>query len=254
MGGLFYSASRVPAALNFTRLCTICLLSDTYADGTRNASPCAVVGCFLKCAGFQDEVHKTMGRPKKTSSELILSHARIGRIRARQREERKNAIAQQSDTENKQRFLAAITEECETFASRCTDKTLCTDLEGNLNNQGPWLERALGFAKRVATEKNPSHRCKRLATRFLHDLKNGASSGIYFDPCAVENIPFWCDAFGIDGHTYLDSDTFVLAAFLGFKKRNGTRRFCKSWTRLSYAQKHVLDAGISFLAQHAAAR
>jgi hypothetical protein len=197
-----------------------------------------------------------MGRPKKTSSELILSHARIGRIRARQREERKKAIAQQSDTENKQRFLAAITEERETFASRCTDgKTLCTYLEGNLNNEAPWLERALGFAKRVTTEKHPPHRCKRLATRFLNDLKNGANSGIYFfDPCAVENIPYWYDAFAIDGHTYLDSDTFVLAAFLGFKKRNGTRRFCKSWTRLTHAQKHVLDAGIAFLAQHAEAR
>ena len=72
------------------------------------------------------------------------------------------------------------------------------------------------------------------AKRFLADLDNGHSRGLYFDPVAARNA--CCFAEGFCGLTLMPWQVWVLTEIFGWKKATGFRRFQEAW--LSVARKN----------------
>jgi hypothetical protein len=186
------------------------------------------------------------GRPKKDSRALRNSGARAGRIKAREAEER--TARDPAHRLAVDRFIDGISRERKSFQARRIDsETLVKDHEGKYESD--FLTQTNAFAERITTtESFACPQARRLAARYLSDLKHGHGWGIHFDVQAVSNLELWFDAFAVEGSEYSDSDVFAMANFVGWKTRAGDPRFCKSWSRLSARQHTVLTKGLKVLA------
>lgn len=75
---------------------------------------------------------------------------------------------------------------------------------------------------------------RRAATRFLDDLANGHSRGIFFDPISARQVCHFASTFC--GLKLMPWQVWVLANIFGFKRVTGFRRFTEAW--LACAKKN----------------
>jgi phage terminase large subunit-like protein len=145
-------------------------------------------------------------------------------------------------------FLNRVKQERATFAQRLIpDETTCRDAD--LKPYG-WLESdAATVARKYAADvlSGAIVACEgiqRSAKRFLSDLEQGASRGLFFDPLAARHIAQWTEWFC--GIKPLPWQVFILANLFGWKTPSGLRRFSEAW--ISCAKKNGKTALSSSIA------
>jgi hypothetical protein len=195
-----------------------------------------------------------MARPQKTSLQLIASQARIGRIRARQKQEAARAnpepMPEPTNSVNPLALAAlveALEKERDTFHSRLQPgETVCHEYGAKFNWRTnhilSWLRTcAIEIASgRIAAGQFTKRCCK----RFLSDLENGASRGYFLDPCAIDNLKLWIGTFGGEIKPLDFLGTLSAAQIIGWKRADGSRRFATRWIETS-TYENVLKLGFA---------
>ncbi len=140
-------------------------------------------------------------------------------------------------------FIASVKRERETFSQRMVPtQTVCL-----VNGQNyTWPEgKPAAIARTYALEVTAGtivagELLRRACARFLKDLEDGHTRGLYFDPVAAAHISTWCEIFC--GTHLMPWEMFVLANVFGWKRPAGNRRFTEVY--LQVAKKN----GKTFLA------
>lgn len=100
---------------------------------------------------------------------------------------------------------------------------------------GDFPTRARDYAKaRRDDEAGAGLSLRRACVRFLNDLENGASCGLWFDPVTAALICQFAEEYC--GILLMDWEVWVLANLFGWKRIHGERRFTEAW--ISTAKKN----------------
>ena len=132
-------------------------------------------------------------------------------------------------------FLTAVRRERESFAARMVpSETICRAVAGEPYEWTAGKPAAIAreYALEVVAGKIVAGELlRRAADRFLKDLEQGHTRGIFFDPVAALHVCQFAEIFC--ALKLLPWQVFVLANVFGWKKPSGARRFTEAWVSCS---------------------
>jgi len=194
------------------------------------------------------------GRPRKTAEQLRLAGTVHAKVEARRREEQPAPAAEPTGPPGLPLadFIARVKHERETFDARLLPG--CTVLRADLDKEQAfaWLEahpltRMKDYAEGVVNGSVIAGSLAVLAAqRFLKDLTDGATRGIFIDPLAVENIATWFAEFNVPDFVLQPWELFILGQAFGWKRPSGLRRFDEVWVEIARKNgKTTLMSGLA---------
>jgi phage terminase large subunit-like protein len=147
-------------------------------------------------------------------------------------------------------FIAGVGRERETFSARLIPgSTALKNLDGTVFawSESHPLTIMKSYADDIVQHKIPAGSLGvQSCVRFLRDLDDGHTRGIFIDPVAVENIATWFHDFNVTGFQLQPWELFIVGQAIGWKQPSGLRRFREVWLEVAKKNgKTAIQGGVA---------